>query len=1297
MRTDEPIAVVGMSCRFPGDVSTPDELWSMLVDGRDGMTPFPTDRGWDIASSFGGALSATAVGGFLHDAPDFDAEFFGISPREALAMDPQQRLLLETSWEALEHAGIDPNGLRGTDAGVFVGTNGQDYTSVLLSSGADVLGHVATGNTASIMSGRLSYTLGLEGPALTVDTACSAALVAIHLAGRALRNAECSLALAGGVSVMSSPAAFVEFSAQGGLAADGRCKPFSDSADGTAWSEGAGFVVLERLSDAQRNGHRVLAVVRGSAVNSDGASNGITAPNGPSQQRVIRAALADAGLSTSDVDVVEAHGTGTKLGDPIEAQALLATYGRDREQPLLVGAVKSNLGHTQAAAGIAGVIKMTLAMRHGVVPRTLHVTEPSSHVDWSAGTLALVTEDTAWPATGRPRRAAVSAFGVGGTNAHVIIEAPQPEPATERPTDAVVPWVVSAKSPDALRAQVDRLTALDLDPADVGYTLATGRASFDHRAALLVTRDGVTEVGSGVAATGRTAFLFAGQGSQRVGMGRELYGRFPLFASAFDAVLAQLDPCLREVMWGSDELHRTEFTQPALFAFEVALFRLLESWGVRPDYLVGHSIGEIAAAHVAGVLTLEDACTLVSARARLMQALPAGGAMVSLRATEDEVVPLLTDRVGIAAVNGPNSIVIAGDETEVLAIASHFEKSRRLNVSHAFHSPLMDPMLDEFRAVVDGLSFAEPAIPMLSPVESPEYWVRHVRDTVRFADQIRALDGVARFVELGPDGVLTAMARESAAPDATLIPLLRKDHGEEVALTTALAQLHVTGATIDWPAWFAGARLVELPTYAFQRRRFWPDAVRDGLCYKATWRRLTVPPGTLSGAWLQVVPVGHDGDEWDGTARVEFDETVPTPLGGAEYAGVVSLLPTAEATTALLRALEDAGIDAPLWCVTREAVGIGTDPVSADGAALWGLGRVLALEHPQRWGGLVDVPAELDERAFGRLAGVLSAAEEDQVAIRPSGVFGRRLVAVPGGGEWQPTGTVLVTGTGTQAERIAEWVTSRGAEVTTDPNQDITALIHCGPFEDVEHLADRKLDAFVLCTSMAGTIGVRGRGAAAAAEAALEAVVRRRKVDGLAATLVGFGAWADTGRTDDEHLLASGLPPMPADRALAGFAHAVASAEPVVTVADVMWDRFGPAFTAARPSPLLADLPWAKPDVRAETSRLRERLLTLPDRHRTGMLTDLVRTEVAAVLGHTGAGDVPADRAFSDLGFDSLTAVELRDRLGTADRSRPCRPPSPSTTRTPRCWPRSYRPNCSARPTTCPPARRGPRSPATRS
>jgi acyl transferase domain-containing protein/NADPH:quinone reductase-like Zn-dependent oxidoreductase len=917
-KADEPLAIVGMSCRYPGGVASPAELWQLVSEGRDAITALPEDRGWDLERLYDADPDTagtvyTRGGGFLPDAGHFDADFFGISPREALATDPQQRLMLEAVWEALEDARIDPTSLRGTDTGVFCGVMSQhDYGT---SSPPELEGFRLAGTTTSVVSGRVAYSFGLEGPAVTVDTACSSSLVALHLASQALRSGECSLVLVGGVTVLSGTLLLREFSRQRGLSPDGRCKSYAAAADGTGFSDGLGVLVLERLSDARRNGHRILGVVRGSAVNQDGASNGLTAPNGPSQERVIRQALANAGLSPSDVDAVEGHGTGTRLGDPIEAQALLATYGRERENgPLRLGSIKSNIGHTSAAAGVAGVIKMVMALRHELLPRTLNVDAPSPHVDWESGQVALLTEPSPWPASTRPRRAGVSSFGISGTNAHVIIEEPpaeEPAPAAVEREPVVVPVLLSGKSNAAMRAQAGRirerlLARPDLHPVDVAFSLVTTRAQFDHRAAVVASdRDALLaglaaladdQPGAGVfqgqMSGGKSAFLFTGQGAQRPGMGMELAAAYPRFAEALDEVCAELDPklgrSLKELLAaeeGSPEaalLNDTEFTQAALFAVEVALYRLVESLGVRADFLIGHSVGEIAAAHVAGVLSLADACTLVAARGRLMGALPAGGGMVAVQATEDEVLASLPESLSIAAVNGPKSVVVSGDldALEEWLPAWQDRKTTRLKVSHAFHSQLMEPMLAEFREVAEGLSFSQPRIPIVSnltgtvvsdELTDPGYWVNHVRGAVRFTDGIRTLhsEGVTRFFELGPDAVLTAMARQSLDEDAVFAPALRRRHQEPDTFAGFLAQAHLAGAGVDWTAFYAGsgARAVPLPTYAFQRERYWLMPGGDaGDPASAGLGRVDHP--VLAAA----VAVG-DRDEWLFTGRLSQAST----------------------------------------------------------------------------------------------------------------------------------------------------------------------------------------------------------------------------------------------------------------------------------------------------------------------------------------------------------------------------------------------------------------------------------------
>ncbi|ONF62099.1 SDR family NAD(P)-dependent oxidoreductase [Amycolatopsis keratiniphila] len=841
VRDDEPIAVVATACRFPGGVTSPEELWNLVAGGVDATGDFPTDRGWEHSVRYDpdpGRLggSTTRRGGFVYDAMDFDPALFGMSPREALSTDPQQRLLLETSWELFERAGLDTATLRGSDTGVFVGVMHEDYASRF--EGHRMEGRLGIGSSHALASGRISYTFGLNGPAVTVDTACSSSLVALHWAVRALRAGECSLAVAGGSTVMSSPRTFLEFSRQRGLSPDGRCRSYAAGADGTAWAEGAGVVLLERLSDARRNGHPVLALLSGSAVNSDGASNGLTAPSGRAQRAVIASALADAGLAAADVDAVEGHGTATPIGDPIEAEALIAAYGGERDRPLWLGSVKANIGHTQAAAGVAGVIKMVEALRHGQLPPSLYADDPSPRVDWSAGDVRLLAEGREWRAGPKPRHAGVSAFGIGGTNAHVLVSEAPPSDEDEGPAPLGAPWLLSAAGDGALRAAASRLLATvgGRDEDDVAFTLAT-RSALEHRAlvpsgdlaALRALATGERR-GRTVRGPAAAAFLFSGQGAQRAGMGKELSERFPVFRTAFDAACEALGGGVREVAFeGGELLDRTDHAQAALFAHEVALYRLLESWGLRPGAVAGHSIGEIAAAHVAGVLSLEDAGALVAARGRLMAALPPGGVMVAVRAAEAEVAPLVgefADQVAIAAVNGPRSLVLSGAASVTEAIAAQWPGSTRLRVSHAFHSPLIDPMLAEFREVAAGLTYRAPEITVISGLTGraitgvdPEYWVRHARETVRFAD---ALDTVvaaetAICLEIGPSAVL------SRAAGAVLPTVSTMDTGRSVL--DAVGELHTAGVPVSWRSVFdgSGARRVTLPTYPFQRERFWLD------------------------------------------------------------------------------------------------------------------------------------------------------------------------------------------------------------------------------------------------------------------------------------------------------------------------------------------------------------------------------------------------------------------------------------------------------------------------------------------
>ncbi|MDX3804287.1 type I polyketide synthase, partial [Streptomyces sp. AK04-3B] len=1230
-------------------------------------------------------------------------------------------------------------------------------------------------------------------------------------------------------------------------------------------------------------------------MNQDGASNGLTAPNGPSQQRVIRAALGSAGVSAVDVDVVEAHGTGTRLGDPIEAQALLATYGQGRsaDRPLWLGSVKSNVGHTQAAAGVAGVIKMVQALRHGVLPATLHVGEPSSHVDWSSGEVRLLTEQQPWPRTGRPRVAGVSAFGVSGTNAHVILEqAPMVDPeadsarGTTHPAPAV--WPLSGRTEEALRSQARSLATFadrpsDIAPGRAGLCLATTRTHFEHRA-VVVTEDGTGLVEalnalargtvSADAIVGqdhgdaRQAFLFAGQGAQRVGMGRGLYEAFPVFAEAFDAVCAQVGGGLRDVIFGEDValLERTEWAQPALFAVEVALFRLVESFGVRPDFLMGHSVGEIAAAHVAGVFSLEDACALVVARGRLMQALPSGGVMVAVEAAESEVVPLLEGRgaqVSVAAVNGPRAVVIAGVEAAVTEVVEELKargrRTSRLRVSHAFHSPLMEPMLEAFREVAEGVSYGSASVPLVSNVSgrlavegelaSAEYWVRHVREAVRFADGIGVLaaEGVTRFLEIGPDGTLTALAQNSLpvdTGDALFVSMLRKDGSEHVAALRAMAKFHVDGADIDWPAVLGGGtgdEPVDLPTYPFQRQRYWltpsqpppggpsgptrasvvvdaefwasvasedvptlaagldlaPDALApvvpalakwyrrrqeqaaiDALRYEVSWRPLTRDDETRPGAgasgtgnWTVLVPSDADGDSREmmnslvsGLRRegltphvVEVDaadpracaEALSLPADGTDTSGaprspdgVLSLLafatsvgPAVGALNAL-RALADSRIPGVrLWALTQGAVAVGgTERVTrVPHNAVWGLGRVAALEHPDVWGGSIDLPERVDDRACSRLTRALTRLKggEDQIAVRSHGVFGRRLEqsaplpqpAVP----WKPNGTVLITGgTGALGAHVARWAVARGArdlvlvsrsgetapgaaELRAELEQagarvtlrgldvsvraDLAALLAEHSFDAVFHTAgvlddatllstdaervdrimrpktsaahlldqltrDRDLSAFVLFSSLAGTLGSPGQGAYAAANAVLDALAERRRADGLSATSIAWGPWAGDGMavaSGDRRRGQGAMTALAPQLALSALGAVLDAGIATQLVVDADWKRFVPAFTATRPSALLSRL--AVPVAASGTGgaarsgeadgSLRSRAAGLSRETGLRLVLEEVRKLAAAMLGYEGAEQVGAERAFRDLGVDSLIAVELRNVLAS--------------------------------------------------
>ncbi|MFI1677842.1 type I polyketide synthase [Streptomyces sp. NPDC020607] len=1492
----EPIAVIGMACRLPGGVRSPEEFWELISTGGDAVAPLPGNRNWDLDALYDPDPESTGTsyvreGGFVYDAGDFDPTFFGIGPTEALAMAPQQRLALETAWEAIERAGIDPLSLRASATSTFIGCDGLDYALGASEVPEGTAGYFTIGNSGSVTSGRVAYTLGLEGPAVTVDTACSSSLVSLHLAAQALRTQECSLALAGGTYVMSSPAPLIGFSELRGLAPDGRCKPFSAGSDGMGMAEGTGVVLLERLSDARRNGHKVLAVIRGSAVNQDGASNGLTAPNGPAQERVIRAALANARLTAEDIDAVEAHGTGTTLGDPIEAGALISAYGQERpeDRPLWVGAVKSNIGHTQIAAGVAGVIKTVMALQNDLLPAILHVDAPSPHVEWDGSGLRLLTEPVKWPRGERPRRAGVSSFGFSGTNAHLILEeAPQDGDTAGHvasvPEGSVVPWVVSGRTPDALREQARRLGEFvagnaEAAPVEVGWSLATTRSVFEHRAvvvgrgrdelvagvAALAAGEVSADVVSGAAASAGAGpvLVFPGQGSQWVGMGAQLLDESAVFAARIaeceQALSAYVDWSLREVLRGDgSELARVEVVQPVLWAVMVSLAAVWADQGIVPAAVIGHSQGEMAAACVAGALSLEDAARIVAVRSDALRQLQGHGDMASLGTSAEQVAELIGDRPGvsIAAVNGPSSTVISGPPEQVAAVVADAEaaglRARVIDVGYASHNPQIDALHDllterlaDIRPVSTDVAFYSTVTAQrLDDTQALDtgYWVTNLRQPVRFADTINALlaDGYRLFIEASPHPVLNLGMEETieqADATATVVPTLRRYHGDTAQLARAAAQAFTAGADLDWRRWFPAdptPHTVDLPTYAFQHQHYWlehststgktlgaehsaaesqlwqavdeldlgllaealrseegsEEAVRalepalpvlqgwrrrhreqatiDAWRYRVTWKhKPDAATPQLGGDWLLFVPNGEaehpavrataEALSEHGaasvrlhpveTGRVRREALAAVDTSG--LAGIVNLLPLDEtphpehaavpaglaATTALIQALGDNGTTAPLHTVTQGAVSTSaTDPLTHPlQAHVWGLGRVAALEHPRMWGGLVDLPARIDQHTLARLAAALLPQDEDQTAVRPTGTHTRRLTHAPAtipnsGVGRQPRGTTLITGgTGGIGAVLARWLAREGAPhlhltsrrgpdapgarelaaelhelgttVTltacdvsdprqlrglldrTPPEHPLTAVIHAAGMTDLTSITDlttarldqvlgsksaaawnlheltreSDLSAFVMFSSGAGVWGSGQQGAYGAANHFLDALADHRRSQGLPATSIAWGPWAEAGMSADPESLSYfkrfGLLPIGPDLCVKALHQALDAGDATLTVANFDWAKFTPTFTAQRPSPFLDDLPENQREAEqggsaAETSAFREELAKTPAAQRHGFLVQHVRTHAAATLGRT-VEDIPAAKPFQELGFDSLTAVQLRNQLNT--------------------------------------------------
>ncbi|MFJ4188503.1 SDR family NAD(P)-dependent oxidoreductase [Kitasatospora sp. NPDC089509] len=1407
---DDPVVITGMAVRLPGGLTTPEALWQVLTEERDTVTAFPEDRGWDLATLAdpdpeAPGRSDTRHGGFLRDAALFDAEFFGISPREAAAMDPQQRLLLETSWEALERAGIAPSALRGQDVGVFTGVFANGYTErVPVSRSSD--GYRVTGGATSIAAGRVAYVLGTHGPAVAVDTACSSSLVALHLALRSLRAGECATALVGGATVMATPDAFVEFSRQRAIAPDGRCKPFAETADGTGWAEGAAVLVLERLSAARWAGRRPLAVVRGSAVNQDGASNGLTAPNGPAQQRVIRRALADAGLGPDDVDAVEAHGTGTVLGDPIEAQALIAAYGPGRTEPLLLGSVKSNLGHTQAAAGAVGVVATVLALGHGVLPRSLHAERPSSRVDWSGGAVRLRTGTARWPERHRPRRAGVSSFGISGTNAHVLLEqAPElQEAAVEGESAPLVPLVVSARTPEALAAQAGRLAELldgGVRPQDAARSLLAGRSLFEHRAVVLAAGSAAARAALGALAAGGSApglvtglapvdrtdrdvvLVFPGQGTQWAGMGRELWQGEPVFAERMaaceQALAPHVDWSLTEVVHGAPgapPLDRVDVAQPVSFAVMVSLAALWQSHGVRPAAVLGHSQGEIAAACVAGALSLADAARTVALRSRAIgERLAGSGGLLSVPLSEQRVrdwIRACGPGVEIAAVNGPERTVVGGGTAALSAF--HGELARRaidvrmIPVDYASHTAQVAELEPELLRLLGGTPSSAPAVPWYSTVDGgwitgppgPDYWYRNLRRPVRFEAAVRALaaEGRTAFVEVGAHPVLGAaieatLADAGAGPAAVVCGTLTRDEGGRDRFARSLAEAFVRGVPVDWtPLLPPGARRVDLPTYPFRGRRYWPEALQapggGEALLGVVWRDLPA----RGAAAVAVTPVADlavpvDGPAWPLLLPGEVGdparpEDPARPAGEARPDEAERLRQsTARVLTAVRTFLAEPRYeDRRLVVATRRAVatdpgdpGEAVDPVEA---ALWGLVRSAQTEHPGRLLlADLDLPAaagpEEYTRAVTAVLGGVVAADEPQFARRGEAVRVPRLErAAPEGGAGEgpvpdPAGTALITGgTGLLGRLIARHLVTRhglrrlllasrrgpdapgvaelcselaelGAHVevvrcdAADRHQvralvaavpaeaPLTVVVHAaGVLDDavLSSLTPERLDtvlrpkadaarwldeatrelpapvALVLCSSAAGVLGTAGQAGYAAANAYLDGLATRRRAAGLPAVSLAWGSWeadadaegeggmtAGLGRADRARLARSGVRPLRPAEGLRLFDAGLADGRPVLVPLALDTAALRPPVPA-----LLRGLADPAPAASAPGASAEQHAVRLVAADPAALL-DLVRSAAAEVLGEDE--QVPADEPFEYAGFDSLMALELRERL----------------------------------------------------
>ncbi|MBD2727328.1 type I polyketide synthase [Nostoc sp. FACHB-892] len=1459
----EPIAIIGTACRFPGGANDPEAFWQLLTNGVDAIAKTPSDR-WDVDAYYDPNPDTpgkmyTQYGGFLQQVDQFDAQFFGISPREAVRIDPQQRLLLEVTWEALENAGLVNNKQAASQTGVFVGVTTNDYARLLMPYGdlSQMDAYYLTGNPLNAIAGRLSYTLGLQGPCMAIDTACSSSLVAIHTACQSLRNEECTHALAGGVNLILSPENNVALSKAKILSADGRCKTFDASADGIVRGEGCGIIVLKRLSDAIADGDNILALIRGSAVNQDGASSGFTVPNKAAQEILLRQALTRARVEPSEVDYVEAHGTGTPLGDPIEIRALAAVFGKGRslENPLKVGSVKTNIGHLESAAGVASVIKVVLSLQHQQIPQQLHLQQLNPYVDWNELPISVTTSLTAWTATQKRRIAGVSAFGASGTNAHVVLEeAPLLQPKTESTTQRSLHLLtLSAKTKEALKQLAARYQThlaanpIDLDLEDICFSANTGRGDFKHRLAVLVSS--TTEASQKLSAfaqgqevagiicdrmegatSPRIAFLFTGQGSQYVGMGRQLYETQPTFRVALDLcdeiLRSQFDLSLLKVLYPQTEdvsnshiLDETAYTQPALFALEYALFQMWKSWGIEPAVVMGHSVGEYVAACVAGVFSLEDALKLIATRGRLMQALPQDGAMVAVLANPELVKTALepfSDQVSIAAFNGPKSVVISGKREAVKSVCAVLQqraKTKELQVSHAFHSPLMQPMLTEFRQVASEVTFSTPQLKLISnltgelitdEITTPEYWCNHILNPVQFAASMKTLlQEYEVFLEIGSKPTLLGMGRQCASEEGQVwLPSLRPGQDDWQQLLQSLGELYVRGVSVDWKGFNQDyqPRRVLLPTYPFQRERFWVETVNKAIevkflpskeqntdwLYEIAWqsKALNSVQAGKSGSWFIFADQGGMGlklahllesrgeyciivtagssykklqDEHyqiDPSNPEDFQRLLRESISQYQppYRGVVHLWSLNDQPSALevsqgehcgsvlhlLQALtRTEWVESPrLWLVTQGAQAVGKlTPLQVQQSTLWGLGRVIALEHPELRCSRLDLdPSATQEQVSNLLAELLAQDAEDQIAYRQGDRYVARLIqhtssisAINQRKVIRENNSYLITGgLGALGLKVAHWLVEHGAQhlvltgrrgASEAVQQEINKLEQAGAQvlvvpadisnrDDVSKLLanvknsmpslrgiihaagvlqdgmllgqttesfskvmapkvagawnlhtltqDLELDFFVCFSSVSALLGSPGQGNYAAANAFMDALAHHRRALGLPAVSINWGPWKDAGMAD---ALSSREQARWAEQGIStiGLESGLQILEDILTqdvaqigVLPVDWSKFLGQLPQNLEFSFLEVFASQVEPAQTAKSEFLEQLEAAPAKEKRSLLLTHVRSLIAKVLNLKSPEEIDIYQGFTDLGMDSLMAVELKNRLQTS-------------------------------------------------